>query len=137
MHPRNSDIGGGSGNFFLHMTRDGGEHWESPFTEYADGCNTNNQRIKGKRWRSTGVEMTSIRWLQFNPYNTSYAFASVCDIRMLRSDDGGETFEITGGNKFDPLFRLNTVYDYAFAGPHTVVSTLSFFVSILIIYIYF
>lgn len=137
MHPRNSDIGGGSGNFFLHMTRDGGEHWESPFTEYADGCNTNNQRIKGRRWRSTGVEMTSIRWLQFNPYNTSYAFASVCDIRMLRSDDGGETFEITGGNKFDPLFRLNTVYDYAFAGPHTVVSTLSFFVSILIIYIYF
>lgn len=100
------------------QTRDAGNTWESPFTEYADGCNTNGVRLNDSRWRSTGLEMTSVRWLKFNPYNTSYAFASVADIRMLRSDDGGNTFEITGGD--DPLFRLNTVYDYAFAGPHTV-----------------
>ena len=102
------------------QTRNAGDHWESPFTEYADGCNTNDERLSGRRWRSTGLEMTSVRWLKFNPYNISYAFASVADIRMLRSDDGGETFEITGGDKLDPLFRLNTVYDYDFAGLHTV-----------------
>ena len=48
------------------------------------------------------------------------AYASVADIRMLRSDDGGNSFEITGGDNTDPLFRLNTVYDYDFAGIHTV-----------------
>jgi len=64
--------------------------------------------------------MTSVRWLKFNPYHTDYAYASVADIRMLRSDDGGNTFEITGGDNTDPLFNLNTVYDYDFAGVHTV-----------------
>lgn len=107
-------------NFFVIQTRNGGDHWESPFTEYADGCNTNDERVKGRRWRSTGLEMTSVRWLRFNPYNTSYAYASVADIRMLRSDDGGNTFEITGGDNTDPLFRLNTVYDYDFASEHIV-----------------
>ena len=63
--------------------------------------------------------MTSVRWLKFNPYNTSYAFASVADIRMLRSDDSGDTWEISGGTK-SGLISVNTLYDYAFAGPHTV-----------------
>lgn len=102
------------------QTRNAGEHWESPFTEYADGCNTNDVRLEGRRWRSTGLEMTSVRTIQFNPYNTSYAFASVADIRMLRSDDGGKTFEITGGDNTDPLWRLNTVYDYDFYDKDTV-----------------
>ena len=57
--------------------------------------------------------MTSIRWLKFNPYNPSYAYASSCDIRMLRSDDGGQTF-MTGAPNTDPIFRLNTVYDFDF-----------------------
>ena len=46
-----------------------------------------------------------------------------CHVQPLsfrRSDDGGNTFEIRGGDNADPLFRLNTVYDYDFAGPHTV-----------------
>ena len=64
--------------------------------------------------------MTSVRWLKFNPYDTSFAYASVADIRMLRSDDGGETWEITGGVNTDPLFALNTVYDYDFASSTTV-----------------
>lgn len=139
-----SSVAGGTGNFFLHVTRNGGNHWESPFTEYADGCNTNDERIGGRRWRSTGLEMTSVRWLKFNPYKTnmgewvppiqrfptlifiphhhffSLAYASVCDIRMLRSDDGGSSWEITGGANTDPIFALNTVYDYDFAGVHTV-----------------
>ena len=63
--------------------------------------------------------MTSIRWLKFNPYNPSYAYASSCDIRMLRSDDGGQTF-MTGAPNTDPIFRLNTVYDFDFKDANTV-----------------
>jgi len=70
--------------------------------------------------------MTSVRWLKFNPFNTNYAYASVADIRMLRSDDGGDTFEITGGDNAD-LFRFNTAYDYDFAGVHTVFTVLGNF----------
>lgn len=119
INPRNALQAGGSGNFFLHVTRDGGDHWDSAFTEHADSCNGDGSRRKGQRWRSTGLEMTSVRWLKFNPHNTSYAFASVADIRMLRSDDSGETWEISGGSQ-SGLYSINTMYDYAFAGPHTV-----------------
>ena len=120
VNPKNSSEAGGSGNFFLHTTKSAGEHWESPFTEHADSCHTDGgSRGKGQRWRSTGLEMTSVRWLKFNPYNISYGFASVADIRMLRTDDSGETWSIAGGSK-SGLFSINTLYDYAFAGPHTV-----------------
>jgi hypothetical protein len=63
--------------------------------------------------------MTSVRWLKFNPHNTSYGFASVADIRMLRTDDSGETWEIAGGTN-SGLIGINTIYDYSFAGPHVI-----------------
>lgn len=50
VHPRNADIAGGSENFFLHITRDGGATWQSPFTRFRD-CGA---RSSGKRWSSTG-----------------------------------------------------------------------------------
>lgn len=50
VHPRNADIAGGSENFFLHLTRDGGATWQSPFTRFRD-CGA---RSGGKRWSSTG-----------------------------------------------------------------------------------
>ena len=117
--PNDSAVAGGTGNFFLHVTRNTGDNWESPFTEYADGCNTNGIRESKRRWRSTGLEMTSVRWIKFNPYNPDYAYAAVADIRMLRSDDGGETF-MTGAAKTDPIFDLNTVYDFDFKDANTV-----------------
>ena len=119
VNPRNSSQAGGSDNFFLHTTNDGTEHWESPFTEPADSCYTQDVRKDGQRWRSTGLEMTSVRWLKFNPHNSSYGFASVADIRMLRTDDSGETWEISGGTK-SGLVGINTLYDYSFAGHHTI-----------------
>ena len=63
--------------------------------------------------------MTSIRWLKFNPFNSSYAYASSCDIRMLRSDDGGQTFMV-GAQNTDPIFKLNTVYDFDFKDANTI-----------------
>mmetsp|Transcript_33846 Transcript_33846/g.40556 ORF Transcript_33846/g.40556 Transcript_33846/m.40556 type:complete len:790 (+) Transcript_33846:2-2371(+) len=117
VNAKNSAQAGGSGNFFLHVTRNKGEWWESPFTEHADSCNTDGGRSKGERWRSTGLEMTSVRWLRFNPYNTDMGYASVADIRLLRTLDGGETF-LVGGNELPS--NINTLYDFAFAGPHTV-----------------
>jgi len=109
---------GGSGNFFLHVTRNGGEKWESPFTEYRDGCNTDDKRSSGERWSSTGLEMTSFRHLKFNPYNLTNGFASVADINMLRTLDGGESFEISNTG----LISINTLYDYTFVSASIVIA---------------
>jgi hypothetical protein len=50
VHPRNADVAGGSENFFLHLTRDGGSTWTSPFTRYRD-C---GPRASGQHWSSSG-----------------------------------------------------------------------------------
>lgn len=54
----NADEAGGSENFFLHVTRDGGQHWESPFTRFRD-CGV---RTAGKRWSSTGAGLQIGFW---------------------------------------------------------------------------
>ena len=105
VNQRNFSVAGGSGNFFLHVTKDGGGHWESPFTSYAD-C---GEREKGMRWASTGLEVTGIHKLKFHPSNPSLAYASVSDIGGLASDDGGQTWRICKSDLW-----LNTIYDYAF-----------------------
>ncbi len=42
---------GGSQNFFLHTSKDGGATWQAPFTRFRDCGN----RTAGKRWSSTGA----------------------------------------------------------------------------------
>lgn len=100
---RNSSVIGGTGNFFLHASKDSGEHWLSPFTKFADS----GLRKKGKKWRSTGLEMTSILRLKFHPSNPFLCYASAADIGGLISEDGGHTFKIV-------KIKYNTNYDYAF-----------------------
>lgn len=56
VHPQDANIFGGSENFFLHITRDGGATWQSPFTRFRD-CGA---RTKGKRWSSTGARRVCI-----------------------------------------------------------------------------
>eukprot|EP00754_Rhynchopus_humris_P010193 Rhum_TRINITY_DN14126_c0_g1::Rhum_TRINITY_DN14126_c0_g1_i1::g.69891::m.69891 len=114
VNPVNSAEAGGSGNFFLHTTRDAGEHWQSPFTEHGD-CG--KEREKGDRWRSVGLEMTSVRHLKPNPHAPNQMFASVADIAMLRTFDGGDTYQVSKTGLPD---SLNTMYDYAFASEAVV-----------------
>mmetsp|Transcript_2777 Transcript_2777/g.4055 ORF Transcript_2777/g.4055 Transcript_2777/m.4055 type:complete len:532 (-) Transcript_2777:2424-4019(-) len=117
VNAKNSNETGGSGNFFLHISRDGGEHWESSFTEYRDSCNTGGGRSAGERWSSAGIEMTSVRHLKFNPFNLSHGYASVADINMLKTLDGGDTWEISNSG----FSGINTVYDYAFVSEHVII----------------
>jgi photosystem II stability/assembly factor-like uncharacterized protein len=101
--PKNSSIAGGTGLYFLHTTEDKGEHWKAPFTQFADS----GERLKGKRWKSTGLEVTSILRLKFHPKNTKIAYAAAADIGGLVTEDGGESFRISKA-------KYNTNYDYAF-----------------------
>ena len=105
VNQRDVNVAGGSGNFFLHLTRDAGGHWESPFTRYMD-C---GDREKGKRWASTGLEVTGVHKVKFHPTDPSLAYASVSDIGGLASDDGGKSWRICLSG-----LSLNTIYDYAF-----------------------
>ena len=60
-----------------------------------------------------------MRWIKFNPYNVTNGFASVADIRMLRTLDAGETFEISGGTR-SGLAGINTLYDFDFGSAEYV-----------------
>eukprot|EP00775_Hariotina_reticulata_P011553 gene11553-11696_t len=81
----NANEAGGSENFFLHVTRNGGQHWHAPFTQYRD-C---GPRASSKRWSTTGA----------------------ADIHGIGSQDGGETWQIIDP-KHQAV--VNSIYSYAF-----------------------
>ncbi len=103
VNPRNSAMAGCTGNFFLHVTGDRGQTWKAPFTQYADI----GPREPKKKWRSIGLEMTSIFRAKFHPDNPLLMYLSAADVSGLVSEDGGKTFRITSTG-------YNTTYDYAF-----------------------
>jgi photosystem II stability/assembly factor-like uncharacterized protein len=111
VNARDSSQAGGTGYYFLHETTDGGATWKAPFTHYAD----TGPRAKGKRWSSTGLEVTSVLRLKFHPKNSQVGYASASDIAGLATEDGGQTWRISKAGS-------NTNYDYAFdpALPDTV-----------------
>lgn len=99
---RNSQIVGGTENYFLHISKDYGKHWSSPFTQYADS----GEPGPNKRWKSNGLEVTSTHSLKFHPKNSEVVYAGYSDIGGLVSEDGGDTWRITR--------IMNTIYDHAF-----------------------
>ncbi len=103
INPRDSSEVGGTGHFFLHTSSDYGATWKAPFTQFAD----QGAREKGKKWRSTGIEVTSVHRLKFHPKFSKTGYASLADIGGLVTEDGGETWRITQA-------KYNTNYDYAF-----------------------
>ena len=108
INPQNSSEVGGSGNYFLHTTRDGGETWQAPFTRFADS----GLREKGKKWASTGLEVTSVLKLKFHPRNPRIGYAAMADLGGIVTEDGGDTWRIC-------RTQYNTNYDYAFDPLHT------------------
>ena len=99
----NASEAGTTGFYFLHSTKDFGEHWQAPFTQFADS----GERLPHKKWKSTGLEVTSIMRLKFHPKVPKLAYASVSDLGGLVTEDGGKTFRISKA-------KYNTNYDYAF-----------------------
>ncbi|WP_372654681.1 WD40/YVTN/BNR-like repeat-containing protein [Halobacteriovorax sp.] len=100
---RNSSTVAGSGQFFLHVSRDGGDYWSAPFTEYADV----GEKVKGKKWKSIGLEVTTVYNFSFHPANPKLGYAAMADIGGMVTEDGGKTFRIS-----QALYNSN--YDYAF-----------------------
>ncbi len=106
---RNSSILGGTGFFFLHTSRDKGEHWESPFTHFEDA----EPRLKDKRWSSVGLEMTGVYRLKFHPSSPLIGYAAIADVRGAATEDGGKTWRIANMSVgVSPPY--NSFYDYAF-----------------------
>jgi len=103
VNPRDSSEAGVTGHYFLHSTRDYGEHWKAPFTEFAEAGASAPQ----KKWKSTGLEVTSVLRLKFHPKNPKLGYASLADIGGTITEDGGTTWRIS-------KVKYNTNYDYAF-----------------------
>ncbi len=103
VNQRNASMAGGSGNFFLHVTKDLGNHWLSPFTQFADTL----PRTKAKKWKSTGLEVTSIRYLKFHPTHSKLGYATAADISGLVTEDGGDSWRIISPG-------YNSIYDFTF-----------------------
>jgi photosystem II stability/assembly factor-like uncharacterized protein len=103
VNPANSSEAGGTGHYFLHTTSDKGAHWKAPFTKYED----TGEREKGKRWSSTGLEVTSVLRLKFHPSDPKIGYAAMSDVGGYATEDGGATWRIARA-------QYNTNYDYAF-----------------------
>ena len=99
---RNAAQCGGTGNYFLHVTRDTGLHWEAPFAQIANG-----DPAKQVKWKSTGIEPTSAWLLEFHPNNPQIGYVGFADIGGLCTEDGGQTWRITKN-------AYNSIYDHDF-----------------------
>ncbi len=102
---------GGSGNFFLYATKDTGSKWEDLTNEYEGTAPTSP--VKTDEWSSSGLNVTSVYDLKFNPYSTDDIYAAYADIHGARSTDRGQTWSILPST-------ANSIYDYAFADANTV-----------------
>ncbi len=108
------------------LTTDAGESWRSIYTRFAD----EGSREKGKRWESTGLDVTTSWDIYFNPENTIIQ-AAYTDIGGAYSEDGGATWRSTYGNGI-PSQWFNTTYEFeynentgqlfgAFSGRHDII----------------
>lgn len=100
---RDAEMIGGTGYFFLHTSENGGDYWNAPFTKFSD----TGAPDKGKKWRSTGLEVTTVYRLKFHPENSKLLYAAMADVGGMVSEDGGKTFRISQA-------KFNSNYDYAF-----------------------
>jgi hypothetical protein len=94
---------GGSGNFFAHVSYDGGDYWHAAFTDLASTA----QPVAGLEWRSTGLEVTTARRIEFHPTDHSVAYIENADIGCQVSQDSGDTWRMCS-------IGMNSVYDVAF-----------------------
>jgi hypothetical protein len=100
---RDSSMAAGCGYFFLHATKNSGDTWQAPFTEFAD---TGSPAAK-KKWKTRGLEVISVYRTKFNPVNSQIAYAASADIGGMVSEDGGDSWRISKA-------QYNSNYDYAF-----------------------
>jgi hypothetical protein len=103
INARDSRTLGGTGYFFLHVTRNGGDNWLASFTEYADV----GERAPKKFWKSRGLEVITAYKTRFHPTNPNLMYVAAADIGGLGSEDRGQSFRVIKAG-------FNSHYDYAF-----------------------
>ncbi len=101
----NSAQYGGSGNYFLYGTENTGNEWLDLTNEY-EGT-TPDSPVKSDLWSPSGLNVTSVYDLKFNPANSNDIYAAYADIHGARSTDHGATWQILPSS-------ANSIYDYAF-----------------------
>lgn len=106
---RNSSEVGGTGYYFLFTSKNRGNNWKAPFTQYKDV----GKPDKFKRWASTGLEVTSVYRLKSHPENSNIIYAAMADISGMMSDDNGSTWRVTKAHT-DKNNDYNSLYDFAF-----------------------
>ena len=66
----------------FYMTRDGGDSWQQIM----------NEVVAERRYRCTGLEVTSSWWFLFDPFNKDHRYIAYTDIGFARSADRGATW---------------------------------------------
>ncbi|NCG19793.1 MAG: hypothetical protein GWP91_12360 [Rhodobacterales bacterium] len=106
--PTDADLIGGSGNFFIHLSENGGSYWQSAITELAQPGPAAEEMF----WRSSGIEVTSVRRLRFHPTDPLFGLAATMDIGGQVTEDGGDSWRISRST-------YNAIYDVAFDPANT------------------
>jgi len=103
INKRDSSIIGGTGYFFLHTSKNAGDFWNAPFTEFKDS----GERTKKKKWITRGIEVISVYKVEFHPNNPELMYGASADIGGIVSENHGESFKVIKA-------QYNSNYDYSF-----------------------
>lgn len=83
-------------------TADGGTSWWAMYSK----------RIPSGEWVSTGLDVTNVYGIQFDPFNSNRQFLTYTDIGLFRSEDGGKSWQ--SSTMGVPGEWTNTTYWLAF-----------------------
>lgn len=103
INKRDSNIIGGTGYFFVHISENAGDYWRAPFTQYKDS----GEKAPRKKWQTRGIEVISVYKVKFHPNNSDLMYVASADIGGLVSENHGEDFRVAKA-------EYNSNYDYSF-----------------------
>ncbi len=83
-------------------TTDGGADWWAAYS----------RKIPSGEWVSTGLDVTNVYGIQFDPFDSDRQFLTYTDIGLFRSEDGGATWQSSTAGV--PVEWQNTTYWLAF-----------------------
>jgi photosystem II stability/assembly factor-like uncharacterized protein len=83
-------------------TTDGGANWWATYS----------RKIPSGEWVSTGLDVTNVYGIQFDPFDSDRQFLTYTDIGLFRSEDGGATWQSSTAGV--PEEWVNTTYWLAF-----------------------
>jgi photosystem II stability/assembly factor-like uncharacterized protein len=83
-------------------TSDGGATWSAVYSH----------KVRGGEWVSTGLDVTNVYGIHFDPFDSKRQFLTYTDIGLFRSEDGGASWQSSTTGV--PKEWLNTTYWLAF-----------------------